>query len=123
MLICTPVLRCPALESGSLLSENCNLFAKNALFTSFCLAEIFCLSEYCINRVSLVFFKDCPRSRGQTLKSQNSRPLSYLLHVYLYTMSDHAIVCVCARVRVYDMMCVCVCVYVYIYIYIYKYIH
>lgn len=100
--------------------ELCNLFTSNAffLFISFFLPVrcVFCLSDTIL--VGFVWFTLTWKGHEETLKSQNSLPLSYLLHVNPYTMSNHAIVCVwvclsvsecvCARVGVYDNMCVCV---------------
>lgn len=67
--------------------EQCNLFAGNAVF----LSETFSVF---LNTVQVGFVwctLNTFQGNEETLKGQNSLPLSYLLHVTLYTMSNHAI--------------------------------
>lgn len=96
---------------SSLVWEQCNLFASKAFFSfflSFHLSDIFSVFLNIVQAGLVWFTLNTVRGHEETLKSQNSLPLSNLLHVYLYTMSNHAIVClcVCMCVRVDENMCV-----------------
>lgn len=65
----------------------------------------FCPRHFVFLNTVQVGFVWCTSNTSQgneeTLKGQNALPLSYLLHVNLYTMSNHAIIMrVCVRVYV-----------------------
>lgn len=78
--------------------ELCNLFASKALFLS--VRSILCISDAV--PVGFIWCNFNTFQCIETLKCQNSLPLSYLLHVNLYTMSNHAMnVCMCGKMCIY----------------------